>query len=56
MLGVGLIITSTAGLCVWIVLWALGVSGFDAILIAILLVLITIGVRNLLPYLPGRQD
>lgn len=52
----GLIVTATAGLCVWIVLWSLNVSGFDAILIAIVMVLIAIGVRNLLPLLPGRRD
>jgi hypothetical protein len=52
----GLILTATVGLCLWIVLWALGVSGFDAILIAIVMVLVPIGVRNLLPFLPGRQD
>jgi hypothetical protein len=52
----GVIITATAGLCLWIVLWALGVSGFDAILIAIAMVLIAIGVRNVLPSLPGRRD
>ena len=56
MTAMGLILTATAGLCLWIVLWALGVSGFDAILIAVLMVLITIGIRNLIPYLPGRQD
>ena len=52
----GLILTATVGLCLWIVLWALGVSGFDAILIGIGMVLLTIGIRNLLPFLPGRQD
>jgi hypothetical protein len=52
----GLILTATAGLCLWIVLWSLGVSGFDAILIGIGMVLITIAIRNLLPFLPGRQD
>ena len=31
-------------------------QGFDAILIAILMVLVAIGVRNLLPFLPGRRD
>ncbi len=30
----GLILTATAGLCLWIILWALNVSGFDGILIA----------------------
>ena len=29
----GVLITATAGLCLWIVLWALNMSGFDAILI-----------------------
>jgi hypothetical protein len=52
----GLVLTATAGLCLWIILWALNVSGFDAILIAVLMVLIAIGVRNLLPFLPGRRD
>jgi hypothetical protein len=52
----GLILTATAGLALWIVIWALNVSGFDAILIAIVMVLIAIGVRNLLPFLPGRRD
>jgi hypothetical protein len=52
----GLILTATAGLAIWIVLWALNVSGFDAILIAVAMVLIAIGVRNLLPFLPGRRD
>src|SRR5438270_741698 len=31
----GIILTATAGLVLWIVLWALNVSGFDAILIAV---------------------
>jgi hypothetical protein len=53
---VGLIITGTAGLCLWIVVWALGVSGFDSILISLVIVVIALAVRTLLPYLPGRQD
>ena len=52
----GLILTATAGLCIWIVLWSLNISGFDSILIAIVMVLVAIGVRNLLPFLPGRRD
>jgi hypothetical protein len=51
----GLILTATAGLCLWIVLWALGVKGFDGILIAGGMVVLAIGVRNLLPFLPGRE-
>ena len=52
----GLILTATAGLCIWIIIWSLNVSGLDAILLSIVMVLIAIGVRNLLPYLPGRRD
>jgi hypothetical protein len=52
----GLILTATAGLCIWIVIWSLNVSGLDGFLITIVLVLIAIGVRNLLPFLPGRRD
>jgi hypothetical protein len=52
----GLVLTATAGLCIWIIIWALNVSGLDAIFLAIAMVLIAIGVRNLLPYLPGRRD
>ena len=52
----GLILTATAGLCLWIILWSLNVSGFDSILIAIVMVVVAIAVRNLLPFLPGRQD
>lgn len=52
----GVILTAAAGLCIWIVIWALNVSGLDAIFIAIVMVLVAIGVRNLLPFLPGRRD
>jgi hypothetical protein len=51
----GLVLTTAAGLCIWIVIWALNVSGLDAFLITIVMVLIAIGVRNLLPFLPGRR-
>jgi hypothetical protein len=51
-----LILTATAGLCLWIILWALNVSGFDAILIAVVMVLIALGITQLLPFLPGRRE
>lgn len=52
----GLILTGTAGLCLWIVLWALGVSGFDAIGFGIVMVVLANAVRNVLPFLPGRRE
>ncbi|MDE3131940.1 MAG: hypothetical protein KGL16_12380 [Acidobacteriota bacterium] len=51
----GLILTATAGLCLWIILWALNVSGFDALLIGIVLVLIVTAARNVVPHL-SRKD
>jgi hypothetical protein len=52
----GLILTAAAGLCLWIILWSLNISGFDSILIAVVMVLIALGVRQLLPFLPGRRE
>jgi hypothetical protein len=52
----GLVITATGGLIVWLVLWAIGASsGFDSIFIGIGVFLIAVGVHTLLPYLPGRR-
>ena len=53
----GLVLVATAGLCIWIILWAIGAfGGFDSILIGIAMVLIAVVVRNLLPYLHGRRS
>ncbi|HEX2016601.1 MAG TPA: hypothetical protein VGN69_07885 [Solirubrobacteraceae bacterium] len=52
----GLLLTTTAGLVVWIVLWALGVKGFDAFMITLLLVLVGATARILLPFLPGGRE
>jgi hypothetical protein len=52
----GVVLTAAAGLCIWIVIWSLNVSGLDAIMITIAMVLLAVGIRNLLPYLPGRRD
>jgi hypothetical protein len=52
----GILLTAAFGLCLWIVIWSLNVSGLDAFLITIGMVLIAIGVHNVLPFLPGRRD
>jgi hypothetical protein len=49
------VITGTFGLVVWIILWALNVSGFYALLIGIVLILIVTALRNVMPYL-SRKD
>jgi hypothetical protein len=51
----GLLLTLIAGLVVWIVLWAIGVKGFDSFMITILMVLIAAGAHIIAPFLPGNQ-
>jgi len=36
----GLVIAATFGFALWIVLWALGISGLDAFLLALLVMLL----------------
>jgi len=52
----GLVMTVTAGLVVWIVLWALGAKGFDAFMLATLIIVIGATVKILTRYLPGRRS
>jgi len=52
----GLVLTLTFGLIVWIVLWALGAKGFDAFMIATVIILIGATVKILAGYLPGRRS
>jgi hypothetical protein len=52
----GLVLTATAGLIVWIVLWALGAKGFDAFMIATVIILIGATLKILSAYLPGRRS
>ena len=51
----GLILTVTAGLIVWIVLWALGISGLDSFLLALLVLLLGAAGRVVIGHLPGRD-
>ena len=53
----GLILTTTAGLIVWIVLWAIDVKSFDAFLLTLGMVILAVTARMILPSLPGsRRD
>ena len=52
----GLVLSATAGLCLWIILWSLKISGFDGMLIVLGIVVLAIGIRNVLPFLPGRRE
>jgi hypothetical protein len=52
----GFVVTVTAGLIVWIVLWALGAKGVDAFLIATVIILVGASTKILSGYLPGRRS
>jgi hypothetical protein len=51
----GVILASTFGLVLWLVLWALGVKAFDAFLLTMLIALVAVTVRMIAPYLPGNR-
>jgi len=52
----GLILTVTTGLVVWIVLWSLGSKGFDAFMLAAAIILLGATLKILSGYLPGRRS
>ncbi|HEY2397588.1 MAG TPA: hypothetical protein VGH78_01225 [Solirubrobacteraceae bacterium] len=52
----GLILTATAGLVIWIVLWALGTKGLDAFMLAAVVILVGASLKILSGYLPGRRS
>jgi hypothetical protein len=51
----GLVLTTTFGLVLWIVLWAIGAKAFDAFLITTVVITVGATARILAPYLPGRE-
>jgi hypothetical protein len=51
----GVVLATTFGLIVWLVLWAIGAKAFDAFLITVLIALVATTVRMLTPYLPGNR-
>ncbi len=52
----GLVVATTFGLVVWLVMWALGVKALDAFMITVIVVLLGATGRMLAPYLPGRRE
>ena len=51
----GLVLTTTFGLVLWIILWAIGAKALDAFLVATVVILLGATARILAPYLPGRE-
>jgi hypothetical protein len=52
----GLVVATTVGLVIWIVMWALGIKAVDAFMITLLLVIVGATMRIIAPYLPGNRD
>ncbi|HXN38078.1 MAG TPA: hypothetical protein VN892_08560 [Solirubrobacteraceae bacterium] len=52
----GFVLTVTAGLVIWIVLWALGTKGLDGFLLASVIIVLGASVKILSRYLPGRRS
>jgi hypothetical protein len=51
----GLVVVTTIGLVVWLVMWALGIKALDAFMITVLLVLVGATMRIIAPFLPGNR-
>jgi hypothetical protein len=52
----GLAAAATAGMAVWIVLWALDIKAVDAFLVTVVIVLVAVTVRIVASFLPGNRD
>ena len=52
----GLLLTTTVGLIIWIVLWAIDVKSFDAFLITVLMIVIAATAHIVAPFLPGNRS
>lgn len=52
-----IVVVSVAfGMVLWVVLWALGASGFDGGMLFLLIVLMAATAKGVAGYLPGNQD
>jgi hypothetical protein len=51
----GLAVVTTFAFCLWVVLWGLGVGGFDGMMLTATIVLIAGGIVGLKRLLPGAQ-
>ena len=46
---------ATFALCLWIVLWAIGVKALDGMLLVLLIVVVAAGIKILSVYLPSQR-
>jgi hypothetical protein len=52
----GILLTTIAGLALWIILWAIDVKSFDAFLITVLMIVIAATAHIVAPFLPGNRS
>jgi hypothetical protein len=52
----GIVVATTFGLVVWLVMWALGIKALDSFLITLAVVVVAAAVKIVAPYLPGNRD
>jgi hypothetical protein len=50
-----LIVSSTVGFLLWIILWSLGVKAFDSFLLTVLIIVVAATIKMALPSLPGNR-
>jgi len=51
----GLVVATTFGLVVWIVMWALGIKAFDGFWIVVGILIVAVVGRMLARHVPGRE-
>ena len=51
----GLVLATTAGMIIWVVLWSIGVKAIDGFMVATVIITLAATGRMLKPYLPGRE-
>jgi hypothetical protein len=51
----GLVLATTFGLCVWIVLWAIGWKSIDAFMLTSVIITLGATAKILARYLPNRE-
>ncbi|HEX5146988.1 MAG TPA: hypothetical protein VFV85_08195 [Conexibacter sp.] len=49
----GLAFTATLAFCLWVFLWAIGVKGFDGMLITLVIIVVATTVKSLTRFMPG---
>jgi hypothetical protein len=52
----GLALTATAGVALWIILWATGLKSFDGFLIGLFPVVVAATLRIVVPFLINREE